>query len=319
MSIRYASPEDPTILLPVNGTGALQVDTTGPGATIWWGRTTNWSPAPTTTAGWWPGPRGSSGPAYLDGKTNDWYTNAQTGTTPRVWTDPDGTPVGTVITGWFTQNQSYFGTGSSVVNGVWFTLPPQPLIYGTLQPYNVAGGQPFNFSVYAQYLTVQDPSNAQMLMGLRWYYPDGTWHENIYTVMITGVYERYSMPDPSDQTSYYLGQPPPQTNPPTGLPPTLVYPFVRFPLAQQAQFLVNSAMLAPSLTLSPYMDANSGSSATGDFLTDSGNASYIYRRRTPRVARLNEQMYRWLPMGSTYSITYASSAVTPPLDPTLWP
>jgi hypothetical protein len=220
-------------------------------------------------------------------------------------------------------NQAYFGVGSNIENGVWYALPPQPPIYGpplynNFGPYNVVAGQPFNFSIYAQYITVQDPSNAQMLLGLRWYYQDGTWAENTYPVTLTGVYERYSMPNPSDTSSYYLGEPPPQQHPPTGILPTLVYPFIRFPQAQSAQFLVNSAMLSPSLTLQPYVDGTSFSSASGDFITDSGNASYIYRRRTPRVARLNEQMYRWLPMGSTYTITYASSAVTPPLDPTLW-
>jgi hypothetical protein len=98
-----------------------------------------------------------------------------------------------------------------------------------------------------------------------------------------------------------------------------MYPFVRFPNAQLARFLLNAAMLSPSESLSPYMDASSQSSASGDFVADPiSNASYIYPHRTPRIARLNAEMYRWLPMGSTYSITYASGAVTPPLDPTLW-
>jgi phage tail-like protein len=312
MSIRYASIEDPPALTPVNGTAALQINATNPNATIWWGKTVVWSPPPPTPYGWFAGSRPTPPPAYTDGHTNDWYFGASTGTSPRNWTDP--------TYGWFMTNQSFFGVGSSFVNGVWFALTAQPPNYGNLSAYNVAAGQPFNFSVYAQYVTVQDPSNAQMLLGLRWYYPDGTWVENTYPVMLTDTYQRYSMPNPSDPTSYYLGEPPAQANPPTGILPTLVYPFVRFPAAQNAQFLVNSAMLSPDLALSPYMDATSFSSTSGDFLPDPvTNASYIYRRRTPRVARLNEQLYRWLPMGSTYTITYASSAVTPPLDPTLWP
>jgi hypothetical protein len=311
LAIRYANIEDPPALAPVNGTGALQITTTGPGATVWWGKVTNWSAPPASPNGWFASPRSTPPPAYTDGHTNDWFFNAVAGTLPRNWMDP--------VYGWFTMDQSYFGVGSAYVNGVWYALPPQPAMNGNLSAFNVTAGQPFNFSVYAQYITVQDPSNAQMLLGLRWYYPDGTYTESTYPVMLTDGYQRYSMPNPSDPTSFYLGEPPPEQNPPTGALPTLVYPFVRFPLAQNAQFLVNSAMLSPSLSLDPYMDATSYSSASGDFITDAGNASFIYRRRTPRVARLNEQLYRWLPMGSTYTITYASPAITPPLDPTLWP
>lgn len=320
MSIRYTSIEDPPNLLPVNGSAALQVATTGPGATIWWGKTTVWSAPPANPNGWFASSRPTPPPAYPAGPvktlTNDWFFGAVTGTNPRDWTDP--------VWGWFMANQSFFGTGSTYVNGQWFALPPQATLYGNLSAYNVAAGQPFNFSVYAQYMTVQDPSNAQMLLGLRWYYPDGTYAENTLAVVLSDVYQRYSMPDPGDNSTWYLGEPPPQGTignlPPTGILPTLVYPFVRFPAAQNgSQFLLNSAMLSPDLNLSSYMDATSFSSASGDFIADNNNASYIYRRRTPRVARLNEQLYRWLPMGSTYSITYASAAVTPPLDPTLWP
>jgi hypothetical protein len=309
MSIRYASIEDPPSLLPVNGTAGLQIGTTGPGATIWWGTVLTWSPAPVLPFGWFPGTRPTPPPAYTDGHTNDWFFGAATGTNPRNWTDPTW--------GWFMANQTFFGVGSAMVNGIWFALPPQPILYGNLSAFTVAPGQPFNFSVYAQYITVQDPSNAQMLLGLRWYYPDGTWVENTYPVMLTDTYQRYSMPTPNDNSTYYLGDPPIEQS--TGVLPTLVYPFVRFPLAQNAQFLVNSAMLSPGLALTPYMDASTSSGASGDFVADPiSNASYVYPHRTPRIARLNAEMYRWVPMGSTYSITYASGAVTPPLDPTLW-
>jgi len=321
ISVRYTSIEDPPALTPVNGGAALQVATTNPGATVWWGKVLTWSTPPGNPNGWFASSRPTPPPAYPAGPvktlTNDWFFGAVTGTNARNWTDP--------LYGWFMTNQSFFGVGSAYVNGVWFALPPQPVLYGNLSAYNVTAGQPFNFSVYAQYVTVQDPTNAQMLLGLRWYYPDGNWIEVTYPVMLTAEYQRYSMPNPDDNSTYYLGEPPPEgstpndPNPPTGALPTLVYPFVRFPLAQNAQFLVNSAMLEPSLSLSPFMDGTSFSSASGDFITDTSNASYIYRRRTPRVARLNEQMYRWLPMGSTYTITYASSALAPPLDPTLWP
>jgi len=322
MSIRYASLEDPPSLAPINGIGALQVTAIGPGATIWWGKVSVWSPPSTIPAGWFASSRPTPPPAYPAGPvktlTNDWFFGAVQGYNPRNWVDP--------VWGWFMTNQTFFGTGSAVVNGIWFAAPPQPPIYGSnLSAYNVTAGQPFNFSIYAQYMTVQDPTNAQMQMGLRWYYPDGNWIETSMTVMLTANYVRYSMPDPNNLASYYLGEPPPEgstpndPNPPTGILPTLVYPFVRFTAAQNAQFLLNSAMLSPGLSLPPYMDATSYSSASGDFIQDGSGASYVYRRRTPRVARLNEQLYRWVPMGSTYSITYASAAVAPPLDPTTWP
>jgi phage tail-like protein len=308
MSIRYATVEDPPSLLPINGNAALQVTASAPGGTIWWGKVTIWSPAPPTPAGWFASSRPPP-PSYTDGHTTDWYPGATQGSNARNWMDPTW--------GWFMMNQQYFGIGTTVVNGAWFSLPPQAQNYGNLLPFNVNAGQPFNFSVYAQYLLAVDPSNAQMLLGLRWYYPDGTYVETTYPVMLTTTYQRYSIPNPSDPTTAYLGEPPPQAI--TGIAPTLVYPFVRFPLAQNATFLLNSAMLSPTIALQVYMDATSFTSASGDFVQDAGGASYVYRRRTPRIARLTEQAYRWLPMGSTYTITYASGAVTPPLDPTLWP
>jgi hypothetical protein len=166
-----------------------------------------------------------------------------------------------------------------------------------------------------------------MTLGFRWYYPDGTWIEVTTTEQITAQYQRYSIAE--NQHVFSQGEPPLEVTPGlpplgTGIPPTTVFPFVRFPYAQQARFLLNSAMLTPAdptVTLPPpYMDATSQYQTTGDFVVDPvTNASYEYPRRTPRIARLNAEMYRWVPMGSTYTITYASGAVTPPLDPTLWP
>jgi len=291
---RPSSVEDPPGLMPINGNAALEVDTTGPGATVWFGMVTSWSTPPPSPLGWFsPG--------------GNWFSGATQGTLPRAWFDP--------VNSWFFINQNYFGVGSAWVNGLWFPRPAQPTMYGNLSPFQVNAGQPFNFSVYAQYMTVQDPSNALMQLGFRWYYPDGTWVEVTNQQMIGQEYDRYSIAPATGP--FYLSDPPPEAS--TGAMPTTMYPFVRFPNAQAARFLLNSAMLTAGETLSPYMDASSLPSSSGDFVTGPTNASYLYPRRTPRIARLTAEMYRWVPMGSTYTITYASGAVTPPLDPTLWP
>jgi len=289
--------EDPPELLPVHGNAALEVDVNVPNATVWFGTISSWSPAPPTPLGWF----------AVD---HQWFDGAVQGANARPWFDP--------VYSWFMVNQQWFGVGSGFQNGLWFSQPAQPTIANptNLLPFQVNAGQPFNFSVYAQYLSVQAPSNAAMMLGFRWYYPDGTWVEVTNTQQITEQYLRYSIAP--ENGPFSLSDPP--TEAITGVFPTTVYPFVRFPVAQQARFLLNSAMLSPTETLPPYMDASSYSSASGDFISDpTSNASYEYPRRTPRIARLNMELYRWLPMGSTYTITYASAAVTPPLDPTLWP
>jgi len=295
---RPYSIEDPADLVPVNGNAALGIDA-GPGATVWFGTVSSWSTPPPTPLGWF-------------APTHDWFFGASQGPMPRPWFDP--------VYSWFITNQQWFGVGSAWNNGLWLPPPQQPTMTGNLLPFQVQAGQPFNFSIYAQYLTVQDPSNALMQLGFRWYFPDGTWVETTTNAQITQQYQRYSIA-PSGG-AFSLGEPPVEAI--TGVLPTTMFPFVRFPYAQQARFLMNSAMLTPAdPTVTwppPYMDASSQSQSSGDFVLDPvSNASYLYPRRTPRIARLNEQMYRWLPMGSTYSITYASGAVTPPLDPTLWP
>lgn len=292
--------EDPPNLIPINGNASLGVDA-GPGTTVWFGTipVTGWSAPPQIPLGWF-------------ATTHQWFFGASQGPSPRSWFDP--------VYSWFSMNQTYFGVGSSFVNGIWFPPPAQPAMNGNLAPFQVQADQPFNFSVYAQWLQIQDPSNAVMVLGFRWYYPDGTYVEVASTPQqITDQYQRFSIA-PSDGP-FSQGEPPAEAN--TGLMPTTMFPFVRFPYAQAARFLLNSAMLSPATpgdTLPPqYMDATSQSQATGDFIADPvTNASYVYPRRTPRIARLTAELYRWLPMGATYTIHYASGAVTPPLDPTLW-
>jgi hypothetical protein len=319
MVIHYQSIEDGPGTIAVNGTAALEMDVNAPNGTIWWGKVQTWSS--TTT---WASPYGWFVPKPPAANA-DWFAGAVPGSAEvRPWFDPDMNQENS----WFfvpepnTQPPNpgppygnYFGIGSDIVNGLWFPNPPQPPQNGNLTEFTVQAGQPFNFSVYARYVTVADPTNAVMQMGFRWYYPDGTWVEVSQNVILTGTYQRYAIAPANGP--YYLADPPPE--PTTGVMPTGVFPFVRFTAAQQAVFLLNSAMLSPTETEPAYMDATSYSSATGNFLQDTSGASYMYYRRTPRIARLNAELYRWLPMGSTYSIVYTSGAIMPPLDPTLWP
>jgi hypothetical protein len=323
MSIRYASAEDDPGTIAVNGNATLEMDVTGPGGTVWFGKVNTWSAPPPSPAGWW---------------ATDWFMGAKSGSaSARPWTDQNPPVDPNNPLGWFAMPQAnteppftgppygtYFGVGTDIINGIWFPLPPQATQYNNLTMYNVQGSQPFNFSVYARYVSVVDPSNATMTMGLRWIYADGNHLDATTNVLLTPDYQRYAIPPGPNQYNF-LAEPPPEgsmpgdINPPTGLLPIGVFPFVQFPNASTAVFYINSAMLSPTITLPQFMDSQSYSSATGDFIQDSNGASYLYVQRTPRVARLNMEMYRWLPMGSTYSIMYTSGATMPPLDPTLWP
>ena len=313
MVVRYQTLEDPPNSIVLNGNAALEVDTSGPNGTVWFGVVAltgappaPFSPPPPNPNGWFASPRVGGGPIYTDTKTNDWFPGAVTGyAQSRPWFDP--------VNSWFSVTQTYFGLGQAIVNGSWFPLPPQPTQNCNVNQFNVANGQPFNFSVYARYLSVPDPNTATMILGFRWYFPDGTWTEGPTPsqVTLTNQYQRYTV------TPAGLGDPPIQAS--TGQLATQMYPYVRFPNAQTASFLLNSAMLAPGNTMPPYMDSTSVSSQTGDYIQASNGASYFYPQRAPRVARLNTELYRWVPMGSTYSIVYGSGALLPPLDPTLWP
>lgn len=320
MSIRQQTLEDAPDTVAIHGSAALQMDAIGPGATVWFGQVQQWSPPPTISTGWWvpvsPKP------------TADWFTGAIPGSaTARPWLDPDN-PLNPVINSWFVVPEPdsnppfglYFGVGTDIVNGLWFNLPPQPPQNGNMTMFNVQNAQPFNFSVYARYITVQDPTNAVMDLGFRWIYADGTYVENndtTYSVTLTPEYQRFSVAPDNPPGFAYLGEPPVETT--TGQYPVGVYPFVRFTRAQYASFLLNGAMLSPTVSTPQYMDATSFSAATGEFLQDPvSGASYYYQRRTPRIARLNAELYRWLPMGATYTINYMSGAIMPALDPTLW-
>lgn len=328
MSIRYASAEDDPGTVAVNGTACLEMDVAGPGGTVWFGLVggTSWSTPPPNPAGWW---------------ATDWFPGAHAGAaSARPWTDQNPPSDPTNPLGWFAMPQAnteppftgppygtYFGVGQDVIGGIWFPLPPQATQYNNLSQFNVQGGQNFNFSVYARYVSVVDPSNATMLLGFRWIYADGNYLDVSTRTLLTTQYVRHSIPPyvVGDNSQNYLAEPPPEgstpndPNPPTGQLPVGVFPFVQFPNASQATFYVNSAMLSPTVIMpQQYMDAQSYSSATGDFIQDPTGASFLYNQRAPRVARLNMEMYRWIPMGSTYTLVYASGATMPPLDPTTW-
>ena len=315
MTIHPQTLEDPQGAFAVHGNSSLQMDT-GPGGTVWFGQVQTWSPPPTTLTGWFV--------PVTPKPTADWFTGAMIGAAAsRPWLDPDAIIPPATPNSWFVVDQpwpDYFGIGTAVVNGLWFNLPPQPPQLGNLIMFNVQNAQPFNFSVYARYLSAQDPVNAVMDIGFRWMYADGTWTENQVQVALTQEFQRISIaPDGIDDLAY-LGEPPVEAKPPTGLYPIGVFPYVRFPIAQYASFLLNGAMLSPTATMPQYMDATSFSASTGEFLQDPvSGASYYYQRRTPRIARLTAELYRWLPMGSTYTIQYMSGAIMPALDPTLWP
>ena len=314
MTYRQQTLEDAPGAIAVHGNAALQFTVTGPNGTVWFGKVTNWSAAPPSPNGW-----------FDSSAAHNWFPGAVPGSAAsRPWMDPMGSNPTNPPNSWFVEPVpgstppfgDYFGIGQSIVNGIWFPASPQPTANCNINAFNVQSGQPFNFSIYAEYTSIQDPTNARMVMGFRWYYADGTWVETTTNYTLTTTYERYSIAPGGGPFS--LGEPPPQVNPPSGQLPTTMYPFVRFPNAQQASFLLNGAMLAPSVTEPAYMDATSFSSATGDFLQDPNGASYFYAQRTPRIARLTSELYRWLPMGSTYSIVYTSGATMPPLDPTRW-
>jgi hypothetical protein len=337
LNLRYVTTEDaPNTIVPTDqgarGNAALIVNAGGPDAVVWFGRVSVWSAPPPNPYGWFGGPRPvtPTSPAYPvgtpSGQTNDWFQNAVPGPAgPKPWVD-------SVTPDWFVFDGQYFGIGSATINGIWFAIPPQPTqptSTSAMSPFTVQAGQSFNFSVWARYLTVQDPSNAHMIMGFRWYYPDGTWTEQFAD--LTPCSYGYDLgPDygtPSDQGRYsvppglpsytYTGEPPPELI--TGALPISVFPYVRFDQAQLASFMLQSAMLSPGTDLPAFIDATSSSQASGDFMVDPiSNASYVYRRRVARTERLNTELYRWLPMGSTYTLVYGAGAVQPPLDPTRW-
>ena len=210
----------------------------------------------------------------------------------------------------------YFSVSQEIVGGIWFPPGAQPPFNCNVAPYNVSQGQPFNFSVYAKYLSILDPSLAVMTLGFRWYYSDGTWVETSTNYNLTTDYERYAI-SPADGSNDYLSEPP--QRPLTGEFPNQMFPFVRFPLAPQGNFLLNSAMLSPTVSMPPFMDGTTINMSTGDYLQDPvTGAAYYFPGRSKRLARINSEIYRWIPLSTTYSVTYMAGSVMPPLDPTLW-
>jgi phage tail-like protein len=304
LTILYTSPETPAGVYTVNGLGSLQVAANSPGATVWFGEVNAWTqPLPTEPYGWFSHPATNWAPPSDAG---DWYPGATLQAPTRTWFDP--------VNGWFTMNNQYFTLGTPVFQGNWFPPAVQPPLNGNLEPFVVPSYQPFNFSVYAEYLSVMDPSNAVMQIGFRWYYPDDTWAEVFMTYTLTGVLTRYSCPPP-DPSQYWMGNPPDEAI--TDVQPTEMYCFVRFPYAQSAQFLLNSAMLSPGQALPPYFDITMFP-GDSDYVEDSHGGSYYYMQRDARTERLDSELYRWIPMGASYTEIFGAGTAIPPLDPTEW-
>ena len=296
MQIHYVSSEDPASLFGVNGSASLQVITVGPNGTVWFGSVGSFSiPQPTYPQGW------------FSDTAHDWFGGSSPGqAATRPWFDP--------VNSWFFENNQYFSIGDPVIGGNWFPTPAQPPLNGNLVPFNVPAYQPFNFSVYGRNLQVLDPSNAAMQMGFRWYYPDGSWTETFTQYSLSSSFERYAIA-PSDPNLAWMANPP--TQPQTNAQPTTMFPFVRFPYAQQATFLLNSAMLSPGTQIPPYFDA-SLYPGNPDYMPDSHGASYYFRHFKPRTFRLKAELYRWIPMGASHTEIFAAESIQPPLDPTLW-
>jgi phage tail-like protein len=328
LTIHYVSYEDPPGST-VNGAGYLQVATTNPGATVWFGISNSFTqPLPTQPLGWFSSPATTWPPS---GDAGDWFPNEVMTAQAANWFDPvmgwffespffgTSTLVNMVATSSMGVNSApapppttdlYFTQGTPVPQGNWFPVATQPPLNGNLAPFTVPANQPFNFSVYADYLSVVDPSNAVMQMGFRWYYPDGTWQEISTQYVLTNTLTRYSIPP-----DVSLGFPP--NEPYTGIQPTTMYPFVRFPYAQSSLFGLNSAMLSPGVTLTPYFDSTMFP-GNHDYVEDSHGGSYYYRQRSPRTLRLESVLYKWIPMGASHTEIFGAGGALTPLDPTMW-
>jgi hypothetical protein len=86
-----------------------------------------------------------------------------------------------------------------------------------------------------------------------------------------------------------------------------------------ASILLNAAMLSGTVDMQPFMDFNTINLSSGDYLVDyATGAAYYDPGRVTRMARLTTELYRWVPMGTTYTVSYIAGAELPPLDPTLW-
>jgi LysM repeat protein len=319
LSILYVDPEDPAQIYTKNGVGSLQVTANAPNATVWFGLVNAWTvPAPTKPAGWFTAPAGAWGSDPSNPDAGDWFPGEVLVAPARSWFDS--------VNGWFTMNYDYFTTGTPTYAGDWFSTSKPPPQNGNLTPfviptYQVEPGPAFNFSVYADYLSVLDHSNATMQIGFRWYFLDGTWTEqNIdgsptyATYTLTNALQRYSCPPP-DPSQYWMANPPDENI--TGAHPIAMFPFVRFPNVQQGSFLLNSAMVSPGQSTLPYFDI-SMFQGNADYVEDAYGGTYYYKHRITRTQRLEDELYRWIPMGASHTEIWGAEGAVPPLDPTQW-
>jgi hypothetical protein len=292
-----------------HGTDALQVKVIEapaqpPGCTVWAGTVTQFTPPQLPATGWFVDPN------------KDWFGGNRFGTTKTMYWFKD--PVSGNATWSFVSGGSYFGIANTWMGGDWF---PQPKVTQTanLVGFTAYPQQWLNFSIYAQALITTD---ALMEIGFRWYFadntsveewmlhnPDNTWttEPGARPVTLTDKLVRY---DVSGEAPYQAI---------TGNPPVLVFAFCRFPNAISGDlYLLNSALLAMGPTAPPFDDATLHPGSP-DWIIDDKGSSFYYRRRAPRTARLRAEMYRWIPMGATYSLLFGSSMTEPAYDPTVWP
>jgi phage tail-like protein len=297
--IHYTSPDEPPGAFTVHGIGSLQVNPVDQRAVVWAGEVLTFTqPPPTLPAGWWADPN------------NDWFGGATLGPGAiRPWMDPASST--TSPNNWFFINQGYFYLGTAMVGGNWF-VQAQPPQTNNVNGFAAVPGQLLNFSIYARYMNAPDPSMAAMRIGLRWYFPDGTWYEDYDTFPLTQGFVRYQFPPDNS----IRGETPVEQS--TNVPANQVYPFIRFPQAGPGtSFLLNSAMLAPGATMPDYMDF-SMYAGNPDYTQGSSGATYYYRGLNARSTRLRAELYRFVPMGSSYTVSFGSGNTAPPLDPTLW-
>ena len=296
--VHYVTEGDPSGAYNVNGSAGLIVGPTTASTVLWAGTVNTFDPPVPEPIGWFAEP------------TNDWFSGAVLGPSgDRPWVDVDpGTPP---TNSWFflpsavdPTDDLYFSLGTSMIGGTWFyeTQPPQT---GNAVGFSAFPAQPLNFSVYARYTDVADPTNAYIDMGFRWYFPDGTWIETFGSGLLTEEFDQYD----------YTAETPVEVS--TGESAVLVYPFIRFPRTSSGYFVLNSAQLSPGPSVLPFLDADLDPT-NSDYVTDDHGATYFYKRRVPRTEVLDTEIYRWLPMGTTYTLDFGAGNTQPALDSTLW-
>ena len=265
--------------LPPYGSGEMRVQPLVSNPVVWGGTVNTFSPA-FVSKGWWTDPN------------NSWWGSSAAGyTASQEWID--------TVEGWFmfggdpSGGGGYFGVGLTTIGGDWF-VQPQPSTNVDCLPFLVSPAELFTFSVYARYLSVLNLSDAKMMLGFRWYFPDGTYVETTSSNFDLPAFY-------TDPPFFFTDEVPFEAV--TGTPATSMLPFVRFPAgAPQDLFGLNAAMLSPSGVLNPFLDTHLHP-GDNDYYLDVNGASYYYKRQQIRIQRLNQTLSDWIPMSTTYTVT----------------